>query len=355
MTTRSKSQFQSRTILLTAFAALVTAVPAFPQGASNAAVAQEGGYSLIDITAFFGTQWFQLYHDGNGSPNIHSFQTRPIVGERITENITKYFSLEEGFGLGFNRLNLLPFGGNLYVTSGSRNVQYSLAGRMNFTPRDARFRPYVVLGAAAVDYVPTGSLQIPTGESVAVQPVQLDRRLTAALVYGLGVEMNLNRRIAFQYDVRGNVSNKTANFGLPLGPSGGVGSLYVPNNHGESSLAWTTGIVFRFGYVEPPAPYVPPPPPPPPPPVVVTPTITLSAIRGAHDVCQGDNIQLAVTASVTPPGALTYAWAVNNLPAPGGNGAAFNLPTTTPGAKVIRVTASSPAPRRPCPALSTFR
>jgi outer membrane protein OmpA-like peptidoglycan-associated protein len=49
-----------------------------------------------------------------------------------------------------------------------------------------------------------------------------------------------------------------------------------------------------------------------------------------------------VTASGGPPGGtLAYQWSVNNQAAPGGTGAAFNLPTTTAGTKAVRVAVTS--------------
>ncbi len=87
MTTRSKSnQFTSRTILLTVFAALVTAGPALPQSDSSSgnAVKDPGGYSKVDLTGFFGTQWFQLYQ-GPQTGDQHFLSTKPVVGERVRQ------------------------------------------------------------------------------------------------------------------------------------------------------------------------------------------------------------------------------------------------------------------------------
>ncbi len=343
MTTRSKSnQFQPRTILLTVFAALVMAGPALPQSASSSGNAvkdpPENGYSLVDVTAFFGTQWYQIYQGSTGGGTQY-FETRPVVGERITENLSKYVSLEEAFTLGFNRLALLPAGGINYVTVQSRNTAYSLVGVFNMTPRDHRFRPYAVFGPAAVVYAATGNVQQPSVGAIPLLPANFKNETYAAMVYGIGATAYINKRIGFQYDLRGLWSPKTADFGLPNIPTG-TGSLYITHNHGESSLELTTGIVFRFGYHEP------PPPPPPPAPVVEAPkpvaNIQVGAIQGAHDVCPGDNLRLTVTASGwLPDQTPSYQWTVNNQPAPGGTGAAFNLNTTTSGNKAVGVTVSA--------------
>lgn len=355
MITRSKSnQFQSRFVLLTVFAALVTAGPAFPQGTAsnaapgnaapaNAAKTQEGGYSLVDVSAFFGPQWFQVYQ-GNPYGYEHFFETKPVVGGRVKENLSKYVSLEEAFTLGFNRLALRPAGDNNYVNVDSRNGQYSLLGVLNFTPRDAKFRPYVVVGPALVQYTPSGTVQQPPNGPIYVLPGQtLESKTYAALVYGIGAEYYMNRHFGFTYDLRG-LWSMPASYGLPSnpnGPGGGPGTLYVARNRDESALAFTVGVSFRFGYHEPPAPVAaaPPPPPPPPPPV----TITVTPIQGAHDVCPGDNLRLSVSAEGWPQGTTpVYQWTVNGQPAPGGRGPAFNLPTTEgSGNKAVRVTVTA--------------
>jgi outer membrane protein OmpA-like peptidoglycan-associated protein len=69
----------------------------------------------------------------------------------------------------------------------------------------------------------------------------------------------------------------------------------------------------------------------------------VTAIQGAHDVCPGDNIRLSVSAEGWAQGTTpVYQWTVNNQPAPGGRGPAFNLPTTEgSGNKAVRVTVNA--------------
>jgi outer membrane protein OmpA-like peptidoglycan-associated protein len=172
----------------------------------------------------------------------------------------------------------------------------------------------------------------------------LESKSYAALVYGIGADYYVNRRFGFTYDLRG-FRSMPASFGLPqspVGPGLGAGTLWVARNRDESTLAFTAGVSFRFGYHEPPpppAPRVEVVPPPPPPPTV----ITVSAIQGAHDVCPGDNIRLTVSAQGWAQGQTpVYQWTINNQPAPGGRGPAFNLPTTDgSGQKAIRVTVNA--------------
>jgi len=338
MTTRSKSnQFNSRTILLTVLAALVIAVPAYSQNA-----VPDRGYNTVDLSVFFGTQWYQIYQ-GSGGSGQHFLEPKQVYGERLTYDPLNYVGFEVNWALGLNRLALLPAGANQYATVGTRNSQYSYDTLFYFTKREALVRPYVLIGVGATDYVPNGSVSL-TGAPPPLLPATLHNQWMGGLVYGIGAQANVNRHIGFRFDLRGNKSGRTATFGLPDPfPPIPAGTLYISPVHGESSLAFTTGIVFRFGYHEPPAPYIPPPPPPAPPPPPPPVNISLSAIQGAQaNVCPGDNVRLTVTASGVPAGASpNYQWSVNNQNAPGGNGAAFNLNTTTSGAKAVRVTVSA--------------
>jgi outer membrane protein OmpA-like peptidoglycan-associated protein len=337
MTTRSKSnQFSSRIIPLTVLAALVIAGPAFSQNA-----VPDRGYSTVDLTAFFGTQWYQIFQGSGGAGSQHFLETKPVVGERLTFNPLNYVGFEVNWALGFNRLALVPAGSAQFATVGARNSQYSYDTVFYMTRREAFIRPYVLVGVGATDYVAVGSIKY-TGPPPLL-PATFNHQWTGGLVYGIGAQVNTSRRIAFRFDLRGDKTGSVADFGLPS-PFAPIprGTLYINRVHGESSLAFTTGIVFRFGYHEPPAPFVPPPPPPPPPPPVVEATkITVGRIQAPAAVCPGENARLTVTASVTPNAPLSYQWMVGGTAAAGGTGAAYNLPTTTSGNKSVSVTVTA--------------
>src|SRR5436305_8752719 len=67
------------------------------------------GYSTLDLSIFAGWQWFQFGQGHNAA--IHQFGPAASWGERLTEDVHKYISLEEGVQIGYNRLRLLPVGG----------------------------------------------------------------------------------------------------------------------------------------------------------------------------------------------------------------------------------------------------
>ncbi len=117
----------------------------------------------------------------------------------------------------------------------------------------------MLVGVGATEYVATGNVNY-IGPPPLL-PATFSHQWNGGLVYGIGAQANVSRHIGWRFDLRGNKSGSVATFGLPDPfPPIPNGTLYIARVHGESSLAFTTGIVFRFGYHEPPAPYVPPPP-----------------------------------------------------------------------------------------------
>ncbi len=341
MTTSSKSkQFQSSTILLGVLAALAAAGPALPQtpASANAVKNPEGGYSLVDLSGFFGDQWYQIYQGSGGNGNQQYFLAKPVFGERLTENFSRYISLEEGYTVGFNTFAIRPAGGGGYASVGSRNGLASLVGIFNFTPRDSRFRPYLLVGPGAITYYTSGSFDQPSGVQ-AIPPTAWKTQTYAALVYGLGAKINLTKKFAIGYDLRGVYSSKTAGFGLPSIPNG-TGSLFVDHSHGESSLQFEVSAVFRFGWREPPPPPVPAPPPPPPAP---EPVLGISIQGAPANACPGDNVRLQAEATGIPAGQTAmYTWSVNGSAVPGATGNTFNLPTANAsGTQSVTVTVAA--------------
>jgi len=326
MTTSSKSkQFQSSTIMLGVLAVLAAAGPARPQtpASANAVKNPEGGYSLVDLSGFFGDQWYQIYQGSGGNGNQQYFLARPVFGTRLTENFSRYVSLEEGYTVGFNKYAIRPAGSGGYLGINSTNGLASLVGIFNFTPRDRKFRPYVLVGPGAITYRANRSYQTPTDVQV-IYPQAWKTQTYAALVYGLGAKINLTKKFAIGYDLRGVYSSKTAGFGLPSIPNG-TGSLFVDHSHGESSLQFEVSAIFRFGWREPPPPPAPPPPPPPPAPEVV---LGVSIQGAPASACPGDNVPLRATATGIPAGQTAmYTWSVNGTAVPGANGDTFSLPT----------------------------
>lgn len=351
----SRPRIPSRRGAIIAFALLTAAIPAFPQtdastqqaqtptqqtqaqptGTPAASTVVPGEYAKYEIGLFGGYQWFQMWN-GDDDDRVSKLESGPIVGFRATQDLWNYFGLEESLSAGFNDLLLLPFGLNQYTKTSAMNYTLAVNPIVYFTRRQAKVRPFVTAGPGVTWYVPDDQPDLIPG---AVAPVfDLKTRYGPSLNFGAGLKVNASRRVGLRIDIR-DMWTRGPHFGLPTYPTG-PGALYSPDLGSQHALQLTGGITFRFGHAtdEPPAP--PPPPPAPPKPAA---NVQVGAITGARDVCPGEDVKLSVEASGWAPDQTpTYQWTVNGQPAPGGNTAAFSVPTTEPGAKSVAVTVSVP-------------
>jgi outer membrane protein OmpA-like peptidoglycan-associated protein/opacity protein-like surface antigen len=288
------------------------------------------GYSTLDLTFFAGWQWFQFGQGHRAA--VHQFGPSGSWGERLTEDFHKYLAAEEGVDISYNRLRLLPVGATNFASSSNSHTLLYAAGVWHFTPRESKFRPFVLVGPGYVWYHPTDQL----ARQAAGQPISNTGR--TALVYGIGVKINQSPRWGVRFDLRGMRSG-TPRFGLP-GVPGAPGSYWIPRGDShESSLEASVGLVLRLRYHEPPPPPAPAPPPPPPPP----PPIAISGVTGAQDVCAGGDVRLTVNASGWLPSETpSYQWSVNGTPVSGATSSSFNVPTAgSPGPKSVTVEVSA--------------
>jgi hypothetical protein len=339
MTTRSclDKLHRSGALLTMAAALVMSTVAASPASAQSNAVTttQEGRYSLWDISPFFGSQYFQLYQGSSARPL--DFRAGIMVGGRVTENVSRYFSLEQGFSAAWNQAQFLPTGfpEGVRATLSSRNYQLSALAVLHLTPRDKLIRPFFVVGPAATWFNPAPASDMNTNGATA--PFSAKTSLEPGLIYGVGLKSELTRHIGVRIDLRG-LWGEQPHFGITASP-GAVGSIYVPSHGTVSALQFTTGIVFHFDYHEPPPPPAPAPPPPPPP----VAHVQVGAITGAQNVCPGDNLRLQVSASGwLPDQTPSYQWTVNGQPASGANGSTFMVPTAGgSGSLSIGVTVSA--------------
>lgn len=316
-------------------------VPVFAQAtSSNTATPAkdkgEGEYSLVDVGAFGGWQWFQVYQGTSNA--VEKLESGIYVGGRVTENLARYFSLEQFFAFANNRADLQPAGNSLYATVPEHNETVGLLAEFYFTPRDAKVRPYLFIGPGYLRYGPGSASSINPPSSGPFTAASLQATDSAAFLYGLGIKMNVAKRVAIRADLTGKLGRE-AHFALPTGPTF-PGDLYVPKKNGASALAVSLGVDFRTRLHEPPVAAAPPPPPAPAPAPV--PALRVRAITGAHDVCAGDDITLSSGATGGAPGStIMYQWMVNGQNVPNANGTTFNLPTAgSPGSKTITLRAT---------------
>src|SRR5665213_2556024 len=289
-------------------------------------VADTGGYSSLDLTIFAGYQWFQI-GQGNDAA-VHKFNGAGVWGERLSEEFSRYLSAEEGIELGYNRLKLLPYGAQYFSSAPDSQTQIYAAAVLNLTPRESKYRPFILIGPEYVWYraPDLSKLDIGAGTpALILPPNSLKQTGCSSLTYGIGLKINESPRWAVRFDLRGMRSG-TPTFGFPTIP-GPIGTLYLPGgaNRHESSLTASVGITFRFRYHEPPPMMAPQPPPPPP---MAMAKVTVGSISGARDVCAGDDVRLTVTASGwLPDQTPSYQWMINGSPVSGATSSSFSVPT----------------------------
>lgn len=316
-------------VLLTAGLAL--AGSGFAQNSNFGTKDESGGYSKLDMSLFAGWKWFQI---GQGNKGVHQFDPGFGWGERLSEEVHKYIGLEEGLNMNYNRFKILPVGAANYTSFKNSHSTIYGAGVLHFTPRDAKYRPFILVGPGYSWY--RGGKGFQTG-----YPIKTSGE--TALIYGIGLKINENKKYGIRFDLTGTRTG-SPRFGIPSIPAG-PGSYWLPAGElHESGLMASVGIILRNRYVNPtPKPAPPPPPPPPPPPVA---NVRIQSVDGAGaGVCPGGNVRLTVNANgwlanQTP----SYQWMVNGSPASGGNAASFTVPTTDAGAKSVTVRVSVTGP-----------
>jgi outer membrane protein OmpA-like peptidoglycan-associated protein len=327
-----------RGALITITVAIASAVPALPQTTPSAKSASlPGEYSIFEVSPFIGYQWFQVYKH---SFRVLKFDSGPVAGVRVTEDLWKYVGLEQSFTAGFNDLRLLPYGLGQYVGTFARNYTLALNPVLHFTPRQEKLRPFVTAGLGITWYVPSKGVNT-SAVPGAVAPISdLKIRYGPSVNYGGGIKYNATRYIGLRVEVRG-LWTQGRYFALPDYPRG-PGAIYSPKHGTENALAVMGGITFRFGHRSDevfPAPAVAAVPPPTPPPAPQPVDIRIAGVSGAREVCPGEDVRLEVSASGwLPDQTPSYQWMINGQAVPGADRSSFSVPTTDgSGVKTVTV------------------
>ena len=315
-------------VLLTAGLALTTS--GFAQNSNFGTKDESGGYSKLDMNIYGAWKWFQI---GQGNKGVDKFDSGFGWGERLSEEVHKYIGLEQGLMIGYNRYNILPVGASNYTDFKNSHSTLYGTGVLHFTPRDAKYRPFIMAGPGYTWY--RGGKGFNTG-----YPIKSDGE--TSLIYGIGLKVNAHRNYAVRFDLTGTRTG-SPRFGIPA-VQAGRGSYWLPaGNHHESTIQASVGLTFRLRYKAPTPPPAPPPPPPPPAPVA---NVRIQSVDGAGaGVCPGGNVRLTVAANGWLPNQTpSYQWMVNGSPAAGGNAASFTVPTTDAGTKNVTVKVSVTGP-----------
>lgn len=315
-------------VLLTAGLALTTS--GFAQNSNFGTKDESGGYSKLDMNIYGAWKWFQI---GQGNKGVDKFDSGFGWGERLSEEVHKYIGLEQGLMIGYNRYNILPVGASNYTDFKNSHSTLYGTGVLHFTPRDAKYRPFIMAGPGYTWY--RGGKGFNTG-----YPIKSDGE--TSLIYGIGLKVNAHRNYAVRFDLTGTRTG-SPRFGIPA-VQAGRGSYWLPaGNHHESTIQASVGLTFRLRYKAPTPPPAPAPPPPPPAPVA---NVRIQSVDGAGaGVCPGGNVRLTVAANGWLPNQTpSYQWMVNGSPAAGGNAASFTVPTTDAGTKNVTVKVSVTGP-----------
>ncbi len=316
-------------VLLTAGLALTTS--GFAQNSNFGTKDESGGYSKLDMNIYGAWKWFQL---GQGNKGVDKFDSGFGWGERLSEEVHKYIGLEQGLMIGYNRYNILPVGASNYTDFKNSHSTLYGTGVLHFTPRDAKYRPFIMAGPGYTWY--RGGKGFNTG-----YPIKSDGE--TSLIYGIGLKVNAHTNYAVRFDLTGTRTG-SPRFGIPA-VQAGRGSYWLPaGNQHESTIQASVGLTFRLRYKAPTPPPAPPPPPPPPPAPVAN--VRIQSVDGAGaGVCPGGNVRLTVAANGWLPNQTpSYQWMVNGSPAAGGNAASFTVPTTDAGTKNVTVKVSVTGP-----------
>ncbi|MBY0507687.1 MAG: hypothetical protein K2X03_27485 [Bryobacteraceae bacterium] len=206
---------------------------------------------LVD-TGEVGKYEFNLFGGGTffrrqtQSPNI-KFDDGGTIGVRFTQNYWRYVGIEEALRLhGTNNpIYTNPATGGTSAF-GARNRGFTISPIFHFTPREARFRPFLKAGLGFNWMGPTDEArrQLSAVRNPFGQPINLDSAISPLFVYGGGVKYKITDRIGFRADADGSVA-RTPSFGIPsVGPAG---SILVGNRGVLNGSSVTAGLSVYMG------------------------------------------------------------------------------------------------------------
>ncbi len=192
-------------------------------GSATKAQDGESGWLGRNEVSVQGTGFFTKDSQGNGLSQ-HSTDTGGLlVGYRF--HFSNWLAADASYGYARNTLENFASGG---VSSVQANVHQATGALVVTVPRRiVRFNPYLLAGAGALIFDPTGK----TGAFVA----GASRQAKAAFVYGGGVDCAVVRHVSLRLEYRGFVYDRP-DFGLAALHSGSTTHTAQPS----------AGVVFQF-------------------------------------------------------------------------------------------------------------
>lgn len=322
-----------RRALLAAALAAALIVPAFAQSANSdgksetkkadrGTPATKGHWGpgdeypdKIELGVFGGGSFFNEVKAGLGN----KLKASGVLGGKATFNLWKYFGIEAFEDNSFNKFEMKHAAGpGLGIYSfDSRVYQFGLGGVVYGRPRGSKWRPYLTLGGAGENFVPTKDAKDAAKAApwVSQGTYGLNSLLVPAFTFGGGLKAHISDHWGADVFVRNSLS-KNPTYGLP--DSAAAGGIYVPRGNKSLHVVFAGGLNYYFGskreWIED---------------KVEAPKDlgalsggTLSA--GSGTLCQGKAITVRSTGASDPAGrGLTYKWKVS------GQAAGSNSPELT--------------------------
>jgi opacity protein-like surface antigen len=189
---------------------------------ASSAKAQEGGFMRNEV-GVQGTGFFTKDSQQNGTLQ-HSTNTGGfLVNYRF--HINGWLAAEASYGYDRNTQQSFTPGGNFGVQANTHQATGALVANLPISI--ARMRPYVLAGAGALVFDPTGNAGgIASGTQRQARP---------AFVYGGGVDYRLVRHVALRLEYRGFVYDR---------PDFGIAAL--SSNVTTHTAQPSAGLVFHF-------------------------------------------------------------------------------------------------------------
>lgn len=189
---------------------------------SSSANAQEGGFMRHEI-AVQGTGFFTKDSNQNGTLQ-HSTNTGGfLLNYRF--HINGWLAAEASYGYDRNTQQNFTPGGNFGIQANTHQATGALV--VDIPVYVAKMRPYVLAGAGALVFDPTGN----SGGFVS----GAERQARPAFVYGAGVDYRLVRHVALRLEYRGLVYDRP-DFGLAT----------LSSNVTAHTAEPSAGLVFHF-------------------------------------------------------------------------------------------------------------
>jgi outer membrane protein OmpA-like peptidoglycan-associated protein/outer membrane protein W len=280
-----------------------------PARAQNAAAHTDEDNNFFELNIYGGYSDYKKIPAGLGA----KITGATIFGGRVTENFWNHVGIEEDFNAySWNKYTFLsnPTDGAIITAPFPiHTFQPAVDVVLHFTPRDHKFRPFVLAGVGGTFDV-LGKNAVNFGNSfppsVGFGGFKNDERFQGN--YGGGIKYQMSKWWGVRFDVRG-LTGIAPSFGLPSGPPSTTG-VYILKGSILNGIQVTGGLTLYLGHRgELPAP--PPPPPPPPAPRVLG-AINPGAISASPTtVCPGDAVRLSSNASDPEGHQLTYQWSAN--------------------------------------------